>query len=167
MHRISISHRCLIFFAAGIALFNSRATAQVLEDMPLIDLEFRVFSLNREPIKDLYYRAETNSMRLLEFASRHRSILHDYRGPEIISFYRKINSPTPDAVPYQIVGSVNLSSITKDPLLFFLPLNGEGSSYRILAMEDSPDRFPYGHIRILNASGSTLTGKVGDQDVTL
>jgi hypothetical protein len=155
----------------SFVFFYLLTLSSLLGDEAVRDLEFRVFSLNRKAISGLYYNIGPQEIAPLKFTSRRRSEPHPFRGPPIITFFRKSTGIT-DAEPvYEVVGSVNISSNAQEPLFFFLPLNATGLSgktnYRILAMEDSPSAFPYGHIRVLNASGAPLSGRVGDQDIKL
>lgn len=164
---ISTTRLCFCAFGIGFLLHPSLAFEKEIE----IDLEFRVFSLDRAAIEGLFYQVEPGEIAPLKFASRSRSAPHRYRGSPNLSIYRKNASAEENALPYLVVGSVEIPPQAKEPLIFFLPLpspeSGEASGYRILAMEDSPQFFPYGYMRVLNASGAPLSGQVGDQGLQL
>lgn len=147
--------------------------AQVTEDSVRLDLDFKVFPIDRTLIEGLYYMADADSSEVNEvsFRARHRSRPHPYRGSETILFYE--NSLAEDGITpiRSTVASVVLPSDIREPLLFFVRGNetGEesGRKYHVIAIEDSPSVFPFGHFRVLNASGANLVGKVGSQRVAL
>lgn len=166
-----ISRKKLQLTILGILLACSAGLLTTFGQEDMRNLEFRVFSLNRDVIEGLYYQAGPEEFRPLSFRSRRRSELHEYRGPPVITFFRKAANTEPSESPYAPVSAINIPNGAKEPLFFFLPLNASDSNgeteYRILAMDDSPGSFPYGYLRILNASGAPLSGRVGDEDIKL
>lgn len=166
-----ISRKKLKLTILGMLLSCSIGLSPAVAQENLLDLEFRVFSLNRDVIKGLYYQAGPQEFKPLSFRSRRRSEIHAYRGPPVITFFRKAANTENGESPYEPVNTINIPNGAKEPLFFFLPLDPSNSNretnYRILAMDDSPRSFPYGHLRILNASGAPLSGRVGDQDIKL
>lgn len=167
---LSISKRYfMLSLLLGAMLQCSHAQAKV-EEIEL-KLEFKVFSLDRKSIDGLFYEIEPGEIAPLKFSARQRSEPHRYRGSQVVSFYTRNSSTTADAPPYIIAGSVQIAPEMKEPLIFFLPLQSsnpdESNGFRIIAMDDSPESFPYGYVRVLNASGAPLSGQVGNQGIRL
>jgi hypothetical protein len=164
--------RMLVFIGLPF-LCLTQSHAKDTENPARLDLNFTVFPIDRTLIEGLYYLADADSTEISEvsFSARHRSRQHPYRGSETIFFYE--NSVADDGITpiRSIVASVVLPADIKEPLLFFIKglKNGgnSGRKYHVIAIEDCTDDFPFGHFRVLNASGANLVGKVGTQRVSL
>lgn len=164
--------RMLLFIGLPF-LCLARGYAKDAENPTRLDLNFKVFPIERTLIEGLYYRAEADSTEVNEvsFRARSRSRQHPYRGSETIFFYE--NSVADDGMTTirKTVASAVLPAGIKEPLLFFVKASEDGGEsgrkYHVIAIEDSPNDFPFGHFKVLNASGANLVGKVGSQRVEL
>ena len=164
---ITKRHFISIVLCAVLQFSHAQSKVEQIE----LNIEFRVFSLDRKSIDGLFYQIEPDEIAPLRFHSRQRSEPHRYRGPQVVSFYTKNPSTADNASPYIIAGSVEITPDLKEPLVFFLPIQSsdpdESNGYRIIAMDDSHESFPYGHVRVLNACGAPLSGQVGNQGLRL
>ena len=166
-------HAVMLLFIGLTSICLTSSYAKDTKNPALLDLNFKVFPIDRTLIEGLYYRADADSAELndVSFRARQRSREHPYRGSKTIFFYE--NSVADDGirpVPSK-VASVVLPADIKEPLLFFVKSfeksGKSGRKYHVIAIEDSQDDFPFGHLRVLNASGANLVGKVGTQMIEL
>lgn len=136
-----------------------------------VDIEFRVFSIDRQPIRGLLYLNPDNEYEELKFRARRRSDPYTYQGPPRMDFYREAGVNEEGEIIYGVVASVYLDEANRQPLIFFLAdnrnNNGGRPNFRTLVMDDSPAAFPNGYLKILNACGANLIGQIGDQRLEL
>lgn len=161
----SLRYLFVLLFASAFGMPSMFA----LEKEAHVRLGMTVFSIDRTPIKGLFYSAPDGTMEELQFSSRRRSQIYPYEGPQSITFYKEtIDQPSNETV-YLPVASAKVEQRSGEVLVFFLRNNNgpESSGFKTLAMDDSEASFPNGHIRVLNASGAELHGRLGNQDISL
>ena len=167
--------RCkvMLFFIGLTFISFAQGYAKDTKNLALLDLNFKVFPIDRTLIEGLYYQTDADSAEVSEvfFRARQRSREHAYRGSQTILFYEKSGADDGITPVLSTVASVVLPADIKEPLLFFVKSfesgGKSGRKYHVITIEDNQDDFPFGNFRVLNASGANLVGKVGTQRVTL
>jgi len=160
--------RNIIGLCLALAALPPAAFAQDNEDEATVSFDFSVFSLDRNPIEGVYFNSPSGDQEL-EFKKKARSVKYRYEGPPEVVFYEiefdeegeKIRIP---------VARATVDQTLREPLFFFLPNKKEAEtrrSFRLLPVEDSESAFPYGYLRVVNASGAELVGKIGDEQIKI
>lgn len=156
--------------AVFIFLTGSHLQCAQIDESP-VSVTLRFFSINRQPIRNLYYLNPNDEYEEIQFRSRLRSDPYPYLGPERISFYHKIQLPEVEDPVFEEVTFVTPDIPTGELLIFFLQPgvsgNREEDKWVTLAMDDSERAFPLGNFLILNATGVSLDGVVGSQALRL
>lgn len=139
-----------------------------LDEEELLEFDFKVYAVDRNPIEGLHYDLEGQAVPI-EFKKKRRSDPYHYKGPKLVTFFKQdVNEEgEPVRVP---IASVAMTPGNREPLFFFLPVtkpNENGPKYSVSVIDDSTRAFPYGSVMIFNASGAELAGKVGDRQLML
>lgn len=139
---------------------------ELLDDWRQFD--FKVFALERRTIDGLFYDVGGVATPL-EFKKKRRSDTYEYKGPELMVFFRM--GVDTEGEPIRIpVGSVTVPSGVSEPLFFFIPTKDsteERPVYRISWIDDSLSAFPYGEVMVFNASGVELAAKIGEDQLMM
>ncbi len=125
-------------------------------------VRFTVFSA--KPVTDLAFVPQANApAQALKFYPTARSPRYEYRGVMPLRFV--------DAVSGAIVAEATLPLEMRDALLLFSPVAGTPKTgalrYQVAVLDDSALRHGPGGLAVINLSGLSLTGTVGNQAVTL
>lgn len=141
---------------------------------PEARFEFRVFDVARKGPVGVYFRNAEGKMRELVFNRRRRSRVYSYRGPPKMEFFRKTGVDDAGKPEWDTVAVLRADPEVREKLIFFLPgamgksgRPGEGRSFRLRWIDDSPENFPGGSLVVFNACGAPLAGRLGDRDFHL
>ena len=144
-------------------------SAQIEED-PILRADFTVYSLKR-PSDISFINGDRKSATPVTFYSSSRSEKYTYEGPNPIIFFKETPAPTEtDTYPVQRkkVAEIALPGSGGEFLFIFFPTEGsEDESYRIYPLDDSTSAFPFGAIRLFNATQFTLEGILGRERIRL
>jgi len=86
-----------------------------------------------------------------------------YEGPEEIIFYTRTTDSTGEYI-YEPTARVTLADSLKKPLLLVHAVTGNDNNpvVRVLSMDLQPEKFPAQSLTIVNLTGITMQGQVGD-----
>lgn len=136
-----------------------------------VALTFTVFSLDRRPISGVFFMDPEGKMTELAFHPRRRSVAYDYLGSPRMAFFRQSGTDQDGRPFYEEVADVEVSPGVSEVLVFFLDPNSRSEEtvprFRTLWMDDSKRAFPFGHLRVVNACGANLVGKMGEMDLNM
>lgn len=137
-----------------------------IADEDTVEIDFRVFNVERERIENLFIISDGETVPI-RFYPKARSEVYEYEGPKRIRFYdlNRINPDDPALSP--VLGEVWSRPGVSEALIFFLKVGDGERGYRLLFTDDSQSHFPFGSIRVLNATGSILAGRISDQSMRL
>lgn len=141
-----------------------------------LETEFRVYASHPRLAQEIFCVDSEGNPIAVDFRSNGRSQWVTYQGKRRFRFYSDgeqsgyvrrpvLGSPSQGqaALPGFPVAEVEIPEAIQQPLLLFLPnLPGEGLAWRVYPLEDSPDWFPYGTLRVLNLSGIKLRIEWGE-----
>ena len=140
-------------------LLASALTAQSAGPPPV---RFSVFAA--KPIADLTFVPRANAEpQKIQFFPTARSTRAEYRGPMPLRFT--------DATSGAVVAEATIPAGMRDTLLLFSPIaetaKTGGLRYQIAVVDDSTARQAPGTLAIINLSGLTLTGTLGEAALTV
>lgn len=146
-----------------LALCLTLVTAAASPSPDLVRCEFSVYAYQRLP--GLYYESE-GQLFPVTFYSSTPSPRYFYRGPSPLVFFRLQpipNAEVPDAVRRIPVATADIPLAGGSFLLVFLvdPNTRPPLQYPVAVMPDDDRTFPAGSLRLFNATGWTLYGKLG------
>lgn len=153
----------IFYYIIALSLIFLNTTLLFAEqDENSISMEVSFFSPFRPSPPALFFR-NGESIEQVEFP---RTIHGDtvlYEGPRLMKFYTRNTSENGEIV-YKQAAEVTLSEDLENPLLIFNVILDRNSDrdIRILPMEINFDRFPKGTISVVNLTGITMQGVIGD-----
>lgn len=140
------------------------------DEEPIIRANFTVYSLQR-PVNIKFINGDRKTATPVNFYSSSRSEKYSYEGLNPIVFFQEYPAPTesdPGAVERKKVAEVSLPPTGGEFLFIFFPTDDSDSdTYRIYPMDDSTSAFPFGAIRLFNATPFTLEGVLGRERIRL
>ncbi|MGF1451214.1 MAG: hypothetical protein ACFB21_03950 [Opitutales bacterium] len=164
--------------AAGIASAQTpggaaAGSAEAADPPATVERTFRVASLDGSRPEGLHFATEGRDVEL-EFRRFRRSQDYEYVGPPTMTFFTR--SVTEDGTIIRTpVGVVEVAPEENEVFILFLTtdslidrrLRQTTLPYSLLWLDDSRSGFPFGSIRVVNACGASLIGKVGDEELLL
>lgn len=133
-----------------------------------ISAEISAFAVMGGPDYDLFIQNQGEETQIA-FRSDTRSNLIDYRGPNPLTFYRKVTKP--DGTMERVrVATASLPQGISKALLLFIPekwANGTADKYYVAVAADDVGSLPRGSLRIFNGTGSPVYAIIGEQKAIL
>lgn len=137
----------------------------------MLHIAFRVFSSGKGKWDDIRVEAGPGSVTSLAFRKNRRSSLIPYRGPNPIIFFREYPSlarETPEVPVRKEVGRVIVPKGFRECLFFFVAIPATRGpdavrEFLVYVMDDSLESFPSDTMVVLNLTGATLVGRLGDE----
>jgi len=134
-----------------------------------VSVTFTVFKDTTDPIEGVFFVGEGGRAAEVTFRRGQRSFSFRHRGGPVIHFFRKSVDASGNEVRVP-VGAATLSPQWREALLFFFP-NPQwpttGPEFFVQAMNDSRSAIPTDHLVFFNATGATLLGVFGQQEIEL
>ena len=169
-----------IALVAALLLGTAALTAQTespgTEAPPTVERDFRVFAVERKPIDGVFVTDADGADVELVFERKYRSEVYTYKGPPTMVFFRRSTGPE-GAVVRTPVATAAIPAEVKEPLIFFMDAPQTEATddapatrqreFNLVWIDDSLQSFPYGTVRVLNACGAPLKGKIGPEAVSL
>ena len=158
-----------LIFLPSLWAFPLELSGQDQPDM--LHIAFRVFSSGKGKWDDIRVEAGPGSVTSLAFRKNRRSSLIPYRGPNPIIFFREYPSlarETPEVPVRKEVGRVIVPKGFRECLFFFVAIPATRGpdavrEFLVYVMDDSLESFPSDTMVVLNLTGATLVGRLGDE----
>lgn len=145
------AHLTLLLVLSAVGLWNSALGAPEKAKK-----SFSCLYWEGKPKEELFYR-HGESMKPLEFSQATRSKLAELPGASSFELFRRTAEPKEDDLPFERLASAAIPSGAIRVLFLVIPFETEaGSSYRIVAMDDSLNAFPRGSFRFANFTSQPL-----------
>jgi hypothetical protein len=150
---------------------GSPPAAPSADDSTVRHCWFTVFEAAGDAPADICYDDPSHHAQPLVFNSFTRSESYEYKGPGKIVFFRQTPAPptAPDGTPptRELFSTVELPADGDHFLLLFLPdaFAQQNKQPIIYAIDDSTDAFPFGSVRLFNATKNDLAGAVGNDRI--
>jgi len=133
---------------------------------------FRVFKHHYARATPFLYQADRQTVEAVTFWRGQRSPDHAYRGPAVLTFFTEAGVEPETGEPLRVPqAQVTLPDHREPWLLFFFPAPVDAPEdslpWRVVLMSDGEHGFPDDHLRFVNATGVTLAGIFGADEITL
>ena len=162
---LSLRYLICVFFLVSVPAFGQAMRA------PEVVVQFTVFSRQRHPGL-CYLPAPWARPASVRFLKQNKSDRYRYVGSADLAFYDEADwaryargrVADPSAILPCPVAIASLPAGVGQVLLLFVPLpepQANGLRFLVLAVDDGMERFPPGHIRVINASGRAYAAQVG------
>ncbi len=109
----------------------------------------------------LYFISEENT-RTVEIPFGNLSSPFSYVGPRELIFFRSPPSPDPEVPLPPEAGRVVLPQAASDVILILITKNFDAREFRIMALDDSTEKFPPNSARVYNFSSTAIAFQFGD-----
>lgn len=160
----------LFLFSLFICFSGTLTAEENAEEEALVDLSFSVFPLEPANWEGIHYSPSgepASELVELFFNPHERSLLHDYKGPSPLRFFRTSTNEEGEII-YQTVAAVVLTpGKRKNPLIFFFEPEEKSGPYSISVMENSPKTFPDESLVFFNTMNIPFQGVLGTERFTL
>lgn len=160
-------NRFLPILALLLILSPAVSFAQIEEEARRVSLDLGFFNPFRPTPPPLFLKLEEETFAPVTFPRTMRGDKVHYEGPETLVFYIADQTPTGEPT-YRPITEVLLREGLIEPLLIFsVTESTQGETMvQVFLMEMNPDHFPRGSLCVVNLSGITMQGIIGDQRAT-
>jgi hypothetical protein len=149
---------CFCFGVSGSAQTNTEPTR---------DISFWAYRVGNGNWTDIMFEARAGETDTLSLGKFMKGRVHEYTGQARLTFFRERPEPTP-ADPNRVVRDPVAQTVIPDgiyeAILIFTASPQDTASEFTVYLIDGGSGFPSDSIRVFNATGVTLAGKVGTQN---
>ena len=141
--------------------------AQPTEE-PTRDIQFWDYRVGNGNWSEIKFETRTEEVDTLSLGKFMKGRIHEYQGPASMTFFREEPDPLPNdpgnlkQVP--IAQTIIPSGISEAILILTAATNDSGREFNVHLIDADPASFPINTIRVFNATGVRLAGKVGPEN---
>ena len=134
---------------------------------PSRSIEFWAYRVGNGNWSEIKFENGDGEVATLQLGKYVKGPIHDYQGPSQLEFFREISAPTatnPQNLTRRTIARVVISSGMEEGILVFTANRvnpGSGLEFQIYLIDAGPRDFPANSLRVFNATGVRLAGKVG------
>ena len=160
----------LIFLIAVSALPGLGLVAQPAGE-PSRSIAFWAYRVGTGNWSDIKFENGDGEVAALQLGKTVKGPVYEYRGPSQLAFFRDLSTPTaadPHNLTRQTIAQVIIPSGLEKGILIFTANRvdpGSGREFRVYLINGDPDEFPANSLRVFNATGVRLAGKVGRESL--
>ena len=136
-------------------------------DEPSRSIEFWAYRVGNGNWSEIKIESGDGEVATLRLGKYIMGPIHDYQGPSQLEFFREISAPTatnPQNLTRRTIAQVVIPSGLEKAILVFTAnqVNPEsGREFQVYLIDAGPRGFPANSLRVFNATGVRLAGKVG------
>ncbi|MCB1121015.1 MAG: hypothetical protein KJT03_05670 [Verrucomicrobiae bacterium] len=137
------------------------------EEEPTRSLSFWAYRVGNGNWSGIRFEARNGEVDTLSLGKFMKGRVHEYEGPARLVFFREVPSPTPtepDRIVRDPVAQTMLPAGLEEAILVFTSTKSETEDEFRINVIDGGDGFPANTIRVFNATGVRLAGKVGREN---
>ena len=149
------------------AIFCLSIDAQEVEE-PTRTLSFWAYRVGNGNWSDIRFKAQPEEIDTLSLGKFMKNRVHEYEGSPQLIFFREEPDPTPinpnhlQQIP---VAETTIPARVAEAILIFRPATKDsGAEFSVYFVNADLASFPVNSVRVFNATGARLAGKVGDQN---
>lgn len=146
---------------------TAETPAQQPTEEPTRTISFWAYRVGSGNWSGIRFESRTGEVDTLSLGKFMKGRVHEYEGPARLVFFREVPAPTPnepDRVERSPVAQALLPAGLEEAILVFTSSKGEtAEEFRIHVIDGGP-AFPANSIRVFNATGVRLAGKVGREN---
>lgn len=154
----------LLIFAIGAPLLCSGQP----NEGPTRSIEFWAYRVGTGNWSDIKFEARSEEIDTLSLGKFMKGRVHEYQGPASLVFFREEPDPLPNKPENKIripVAQTTIPSGIEEALLILTPAGGNSNrEFFIHIVNADPTNFPINSIRVFNATGVRLAGRVGSDN---
>ncbi len=156
----------LIFLIVVSAWSGLGLVAQPASE-PSRSIEFWAYRVGNGNWSDIRFENGDGEVATLQLGKTVKGPIFEYRGPSQIKFFREVSAPTaanPHNLTQGTIAQVIIPSGLEKGILIFTANPDDpksGREFQVYLINADPGEFPANSLRVFNATGVRLAGKVG------
>ncbi|MCZ6672082.1 MAG: hypothetical protein O7C75_04005 [Verrucomicrobia bacterium] len=131
-------------------------------------ISFWAYRVGNGNWSDIRFEASTGEVDTLSLGKFMKGRIHEYQGPAQLLFFREQPDPTPEDPDRMVripIAQTQIPSGVKEAILIFTPVpKNSTAEFSVYFVDADPSYFPSNSLRVFNATGVRLAGKVGKEN---
>lgn len=137
-------------------------------DQPTRDIQFWAYRVGNGNWAGIRFETRTEEIDTLSLGKFMKGRVHEYQGPATLTFFREELAPLPNdpenTTRIPVARNLIPSGVEKAILILTTASTDSGYEFNVHFVDADPSSFPINSIRVFNATGVRLAGKVGTQN---
>lgn len=138
---------------------------------PSRSIEFWAYRVGTGNWSDIKFENGEGEVATLQLGKTVKGPIYEYRGPSQLKFFRNISAPTatdPHNLTRRTIAQAVIPSGLENGILIFTANRTDpesGREFQVYLVNADPEKFPVNSLRVFNATGVRLAGKVGRESL--